>query len=70
MHTSRAALRGSSNYQPAGSGGGWYYPSALELDKQGAYLLMDDSFERAGTVGFRCVQDAAPKQLKSDGGYM
>lgn len=49
-------LRGGSNYKPAGSN--WYFPGALELNKQQKYFLMDHRFERADTVGFRCVMDA------------
>ena len=28
------------------------------LDAHGKYFLMDDSYERAGTIGFRCAADA------------
>lgn len=55
-HTARAVLRGGSNYL---AGKGWYFPQALELDKLNTYLLMDDTYDRVGTVGFRCVMDAA-----------
>ena len=55
-HTRRAILRGGSNYRPRGSA--WYFPQALELHAYNLYLLMDDSFERVGTIGFRCVVDA------------
>ena len=59
-HTRRAALRGGSNFRPAGgsSGAGWYFPNVLDVSLQNKYLLMDDSYERAGTVGFRCLVDA------------
>ena len=58
-HTSRAALRGGANYNlHSGGGGGWYFPQALELDKENKYLLMDNSYDRCGTIGFRCVVDA------------
>ena len=30
-----------------------------ELTPHGKYFLMSDSYERAGTVGFRCAVDAA-----------
>merc|ERR1712178_78289 len=56
-HTRAVILRGGSNYRPSGSK--WYLPQALELNKHEKYFLMDDRYERAGTIGFRCVQDAA-----------
>ena len=34
-----------------------YFPQALELNKHNKYFLMDDSYERAATLGFRCVED-------------
>jgi len=55
-HTRAVLLRGGSNYLPSGSS--WYFPQALELNKHNKYFLMDDRYERAGTVGFRCVVDA------------
>ena len=55
-HTRAAILRGSSYYQPQGSN--WYFPQAYRLDEHGKYLLMGPSLDRAGTVGFRCVEDA------------
>jgi hypothetical protein len=56
-HTRAAILRGSSNYRPDGSG--WYFRPALELNTHNKYFLMDDSYERSGTVGFRCAADGA-----------
>lgn len=56
-HTRAVILRGGSNYRPTGSD--WYFPQALELNTHNKYFLMDDRYERAGTVGFRCVKDAA-----------
>jgi len=56
-HTRYVVLRGSANYRPAGSH--WYYPEARQLDLHNKYLLMDSSYERAGTLGFRCVKDAS-----------
>ena len=38
---------------------GWYFRQALDLDTHNKYLLMDNSYERAATVGFRCIVDAA-----------
>ena len=58
-HTRAVVLRGSSRYQPANVEGGstWYFPAALQLNQHGKYLLMDDAYERAATIGFRCVMD-------------
>jgi len=54
-HTRYVILRGGSNYRPAGSH--WYFPNQMELNTHQKYFLMDDTYERAGTVGFRCVVD-------------
>ena len=56
-HTRAAILRGGSSYQPQTSH--WYFPQAYRLDQHGKYLLMAPCKDRAGTVGFRCVVDAA-----------
>ena len=55
-HTRAVILRGGSNYRPAGSD--WYFPNKPELDQHSKYFLFDEAYERAGTVGFRCVWDA------------
>jgi formylglycine-generating enzyme required for sulfatase activity len=55
-HTRAVVLRGGSNYRPSGSH--WYFPQAVELNTHNKYFLMSDTYERAGTVGFRCVFDA------------
>jgi iron(II)-dependent oxidoreductase len=55
-HTRAVVLRGGSNYRPEGSN--WYFPQALELGTHEKYFLMDDRYERAGTIGVRCVFDA------------
>jgi iron(II)-dependent oxidoreductase len=57
-HTRAAVVRGGSYYQPQGSR--WYFPQAYRLDEHGKYLLMAPSLDRAGTLGFRCVEDAQP----------
>lgn len=57
-HTRAAILRGGSYYQPQGSD--WYFPQAYRLDEHGKYLLIAPSMDRSGTIGFRCVADAAP----------
>jgi len=56
-HTRAAILRGGSYYQPQGSI--WYFPQAYRNDTHGKLLLMAPSYDRSGTVGFRCVEDAA-----------
>lgn len=56
-HSRYVILRGGSNYRPSGSS--WYFTQAKELNKHNKYFLFDDRYERAGTVGFRCLVDAA-----------
>ncbi len=56
-HTRAAILRGGSYYQPQGSI--WYFPQAYRNDQHSKYLLMAPSYDRSGTIGFRCVKDAA-----------
>ncbi len=56
-HTRAAILRGGSYYQPQGSI--WYFPQAYRNDEHGKLLLMAPSYDRSGTLGFRCVMDAA-----------
>ncbi|HZQ51294.1 MAG TPA: SUMF1/EgtB/PvdO family nonheme iron enzyme [Bryobacteraceae bacterium] len=55
-HTRAGILRGGSYYQPQGSI--WYFPQAYRNDQHGKLLLMAPSYDRAGTLGFRCVRDA------------
>ena len=55
-HTRAAILRGGNHYQPGGSI--WYFPQAYRNDEHGKLLLMAPSYDRSGTVGFRCVTDA------------
>lgn len=54
-HTRANLVRGGAYYRPSGSG--WYYRSTVQVNLHNKYLLMDDSFDRAGTIGFRCVAD-------------
>ncbi len=54
-HTRGGILRGGNNYQPRGSI--WYFPQAYRNDQHGKLLLMAPSYDRSGTVGFRCVMD-------------
>jgi gamma-glutamyl hercynylcysteine S-oxide synthase len=54
-HTRSGILRGGSYYQPQGSI--WYFPQAYRNDQHGKLLLMAPSYDRSGTIGFRCVKD-------------
>ena len=61
-HTRAAIVRGGSFYYPQVPPGdtNWYFPGDLSmrrLDAHGKYFLMDESYERAGTIGFRCAAD-------------
>jgi formylglycine-generating enzyme required for sulfatase activity len=58
-HTRAGILRGGSYYKPVGSV--WYFPQAYDLHQHGKYLMMSPGFDRAATVGFRCVMDAGPE---------
>jgi len=42
-------------------GSPWYFPPAFALNTYNKYYLMSGSYERAGTVGFRCVADVDDK---------
>ncbi len=55
-HARAGILRGGSYYQPQGSI--WYFPQAYRNDEHGKLLLMAPSYDRSGTLGFRCVEDA------------
>merc|ERR1712151_1373343 len=62
-HTRSVLLKGSSLYNPVLSSdfpassqvGNWYFPPAREVNKHNKMMLMGDSYERASTLGFRCV---------------
>jgi iron(II)-dependent oxidoreductase len=56
-HTRAAILRGGCSYRPATSF--WYFPRNTSLHQHAKYLLMCPGEDRAGTVGFRCVEDAS-----------
>ena len=66
-HTRAAVVRGGArNWAPRGST--WYWPNNLtapvsaygvRANTHNKILLMAPSYDRHGTVGVRCVQDAA-----------
>jgi len=64
-HTRSVLLKGSSLYNPILSNtfpaspqvGNWYFPPAREVNKHNKMMLMDDPYERASTLGFRCAAD-------------
>lgn len=61
-HTRAVLTRGGCNYVPQAENGfssTWYFPQAKSLNEHNKYYIMDDAYERSGTLGFRCVQDAA-----------
>jgi hypothetical protein len=50
--------RSKYNYHtPQGSH--WFFPNKVELNTHGKLLLIAPSNDRAATLGFRCVVDAA-----------
>lgn len=62
-HTRATIVRGGSFFAPQvpDLDVDWYFPNGPEmrrLDAHGKYFLMDDSYERCGTIGFRCAADA------------
>ena len=56
QHTRSVVLLGGSNYRPSGSN--WYLPQAWQISQHEKYMLYSDGYERAATIGFRCVADA------------
>lgn len=66
-HTRAGILRGGTFYSPYDdtkptfdANSIWYFPNQLALNTHGKLLLLDDEYDRAATVGFRCVK-SAPK---------
>merc|ERR1711924_561750 len=54
----QSAAQGLSCYHAQTAvGTDWYFENFQELHTHNKYYLMDDSYERAATVGFRCVAD-------------
>ncbi|OQR94515.1 hypothetical protein ACHHYP_01245 [Achlya hypogyna] len=51
-------LRGGSPYQPVASSlrdPNWYFPAIASTEKHGKFLTLSPSYDRAATIGFRCV---------------
>ena len=62
-HSRSSILRGGANWAPGMrgvAGSHWYFPQTPLLTQHNKYYLMSDSYERAGTLGFRCAMDVAP----------
>merc|ERR1712060_121514 len=63
--TRAVLVKGSSLYNPMlgaaypanWQSSNWYFPQAKKLRQHNRIMLMDESYDRAGTVGFRCVAD-------------
>jgi len=56
LHSRMILLKGGANYKPNGDSE-WYFPQAYQVAQHNRFTMMDDSYDRAGTVGFRCVAD-------------
>ena len=63
-HTRAGLVRGGARaWSPTGSS--WYFPfnltapNGVRVNTHNKLLLMAPSYDRHGTVGFRCVKDAA-----------
>ena len=56
-HTANVILRGGSSWS-VHKGSRWYFRGTYDLKTFNTYHLMSGSYERASTVGFRCVADA------------
>mmetsp|Transcript_38058 Transcript_38058/g.89062 ORF Transcript_38058/g.89062 Transcript_38058/m.89062 type:complete len:747 (-) Transcript_38058:149-2389(-) len=63
-HTRSAVLVGGSNYRPRGSK--WYLPQPKAVFYHQRYLLFNERYERAGSLGFRCVKDATAASLQKE----
>ena len=69
-HTRRVVVRGGSSYVPLTGGEwtkwSWYFQPAARLDTHNTYLLQRGlhGYNRAKTVGFRCLKDAPNEDTK------
>ena len=55
QHSRAVLLKGGSSYVMDGAS--WYFPQAQTLAEHGKYFLYSDGWERAATIGFRCIAD-------------
>ena len=61
-HTRFVLLRGGSHYNIRHVSL-WYFPTGdWRLDRHNRYNLMDDAYERAATIGFRCAYDTTDSE--------
>ena len=60
-HTAGVITQGSCNYD-RDTFAPYYFTRAKSLLEHNKYFLFDDSWERCGTIGFRCVADAGPRE--------
>ncbi len=71
-HTASVVLRGGSNYAPRrdahANKGNWYFRQTPRLDSFGVLNMMSPSYDRAGTISFRCVADAVEDTTVSSHG--
>jgi hypothetical protein len=56
QHNRAMLLKGGSNYYAKGSM--WYFPNALPISSHQKAFRLSPGYERAATVGFRCVADS------------
>uniref|UniRef100_A0A7S2RS12 Sulfatase-modifying factor enzyme-like domain-containing protein n=1 Tax=Mucochytrium quahogii TaxID=96639 RepID=A0A7S2RS12_9STRA len=59
-HTCGQLLRGGSFYRPQPStlfDPNWYFPQAYANNLHSKFITLSESYDRSGTVGFRCVKD-------------
>jgi formylglycine-generating enzyme required for sulfatase activity len=57
QHNRAVLLKGGSHYYAKGSM--WYFPNALPINTHQKAFLFSAGYERAATVGFRCVADSS-----------
>ncbi len=56
-HTRFVLLKGGTHYDIRHAST-WYFPNTYRLDRHNKYMLFDDAYERAATLGMRCAYEA------------